>query len=86
MSKPRIVATLVTLTAVAALTAGITVARQRSASAMAVAATAFAESLTPDQRQRAVFAMENTEERTRWNFIPTDQFPRNGIAHGGVRA
>ena len=86
MSKTRIVATLVTLTAVAALTAGITVARQRSASAMAVAATAFAESLTPEQRQRAVFAMENTDERTRWNFIPTDQFPRNGIALADMNA
>jgi hypothetical protein len=79
MFTKRVVAAIIVV-AVAAVAGGITVARQRSASAMAVAATAFIDSLTPEQRERAVFALNNTEERTRWNFIPTDQFPRNGIA------
>lgn len=42
------------------------------------AATKFLESLAPDQRQRAMFAFDG-EERTRWNFIPTESFPRNGL-------
>jgi hypothetical protein len=58
---------------------GFMVARQRSASALATTATAFVDSLTPEQRQRAMFALNNDEERTRWNFIPTEQFPRNGV-------
>ena len=80
MFTKRVVAAIIAVTVAAAVAGGITVARQRSASAMAVAATAFVDSLTPEQRERTVFALNNTEERTRWNFIPTDQFPRNGIA------
>lgn len=46
---------------------------------MASAATKFLESLTPEQRQRATFAFEG-DERTHWNFIPTELFPRKGLA------
>jgi hypothetical protein len=63
----------------AGVAGGVTIARQKAAASMAVAATAFIESLTPELRARAVFPLNNTEERTRWNFIPTDQFPRNGV-------
>jgi predicted glycoside hydrolase/deacetylase ChbG (UPF0249 family) len=49
-----------------------------SPAAMAAAATKFLESLTPEQRQRATFAF-NDDERTHWNFIPTELFPRNGL-------
>lgn len=44
----------------------------------AAAATRFLESLSPDQRQRAMFPFES-EERTHWHFIPTELFPRNGL-------
>ncbi len=80
MSVRRVTAAVIAVAVVAAIAGGVSVARQRSASAMAVAATAFIDSLTPEQRGRAVFALNDTEERTRWNFIPVDQFPRNGIA------
>lgn len=49
-----------------------------SPAAMAAAATKFLERLTPEQRQRATFAFDG-DERTHWNFIPTELFPRNGL-------
>ena len=57
---------------------GLTVAAGPSSTAMAAAATKFLESLTPEQRQQATFAFDG-EERTHWNFIPTEIFPRNGL-------
>jgi hypothetical protein len=54
------------------------VATERSASAMSAAATKFLGSLTPEQRQTAALPFEG-EERLRWHFIPTDQFPRRGL-------
>jgi hypothetical protein len=53
----------------------------RSSSSMASAATAFLASLTPDQKEKAVFAFAS-DERTHWHFIPTGpppMFPRNGL-------
>ena len=58
--------------------AGAMVAAERSSGAMADAATAFLASLTPEQRQQAVFPFES-DERTHWNFIPTEAFPRKGL-------
>jgi hypothetical protein len=49
-----------------------------SPATMTAAATKFLESLTPDQRQQATFAF-NGDERTHWNFVPTELFPRNGL-------
>ena len=57
---------------------GLTVATGPSSSAMAAAATKFLESLTPEQRRQATFAFDGNE-RTHWNFIPTELFPRNGL-------
>ena len=54
------------------------VAAERSASAMATAANRFIESLTPDQRAQAAFEFQS-DERTKWHFIPTEMFPRNGL-------
>jgi uncharacterized protein DUF3500 len=65
----------------ACLVAGVTgvmVAAERSSAVMANAATAFVNSLTPEQRKQAVFAF-NSDERVHWNFIPTEAFPRNGL-------
>jgi hypothetical protein len=70
-----------TAVAVALLTAGYMgsiVASQRSASAMIKATTALLDSLTPEQRQKMSFPID-AAERTRWNFIPTNMFPRQGV-------
>ena len=61
-----------------ALIAGTLISAQRSSSTMASAGTAFVNSLTPEQRQKAVFPFK-ADERLRWNFIPTEMFPRNGL-------
>jgi hypothetical protein len=53
-------------------------ASRRAAAAMTTAAAAFLQGLTPEQRQLAAFPLD-TEERTRWNFIPTNMFPRKGV-------
>jgi hypothetical protein len=52
--------------------------RAASAAAMTVAAGRFLEGLTPELRQQASFPME-ADERLRWNFIPVNTFPRNGV-------
>src|SRR5438876_3134801 len=62
----------------AAAVTGAVIAADRSSSAMADAATAFLGSLTPEQRQKATFAFDSSE-RTHWNFIPIEAFPRNGL-------
>ncbi len=60
---------------------GLTVTDGPSAATMSAAATRFLESLTPGQRQQATFAFDGSE-RTHWNFIPTEIFPRNGLTLG----
>ncbi len=74
-ASPRVVLALVLLVAFAA---GVVVSAQRAASAMTTAASRFLDSLSPEQRQKATFAFD-TEERLRWNFIPDEMFPRNGL-------
>jgi hypothetical protein len=63
---------------VLALVAGTVISAQRSSSTMASAGTAFVNSLTPEQRQKAVFPFKS-DERLHWNFIPSEMFPRNGL-------
>ena len=60
---------------------GLTVTAGPSSTAMCAAATRFLESLNGEQRQRATFAFDG-DERTHWNFIPTEIFPRNGLTLG----
>jgi hypothetical protein len=74
-ASPRLILSLVLL---AALAAGAIVSAQRSSAAMTTAAGAFLAALSPEQRQRAVFPFES-DERFRWNFVPTELFPRNGL-------
>ncbi|HEY7496982.1 MAG TPA: DUF3500 domain-containing protein [Vicinamibacterales bacterium] len=67
----------------AAWWAGVTLTSQqatsrRTAAAMTTAATAFLQGLTPEQRQQATFPLDDAE-RVRWNFIPTNMFPRKGV-------
>jgi hypothetical protein len=71
----RLVVAIVLLVAMAA---GAIVSAQRASAGMATAATRFLASLTPEQRTQAIFTLE-AEERLRWNFIPEEAFPRNGL-------
>ena len=57
---------------------GSTIASQRTGAAMASTATAFLASLTPEQREKAADPLDSTD-RTHWNFIPTNMFPRQGL-------
>jgi hypothetical protein len=61
--------------------AGVTLnsqrATDRAAAAMTTAATKFLEGLTPELRQKAGLPLES-EDRTRWHYVPTTQFPRQG--------
>ena len=57
---------------------GSTIASQRTGAAMAKSAQAFLDSLTPEQREKAADPLDSTD-RTRWNFIPTNMFPRQGL-------
>jgi hypothetical protein len=69
---------ILTLALAVALAAGAVVSAQRTSGAMATAATAFLGALTPEQRTQATFAFE-AAERMRFNFIPDEMFPRNGL-------
>lgn len=51
--------------------------RVRSEHLMVDAANNFRASLSPEQRKRASFALDNMDERTHWLYTP---FPRNGLA------
>jgi hypothetical protein len=62
----------------AAMALGASLSAQRGRNAMADAGSRFLESLTPEQRKQATFALESAE-RLRFNFIPSEGFPRNGL-------
>jgi hypothetical protein len=46
--------------------------------AMARAAAEFLATLSPQQRNRAMFPFAS-DERTRWHFVPGEMFPRRGV-------
>ena len=58
--------------------AGVLIASQRAATAMAAAANRFLESLTPEQRQQAALPFDS-DDRARWHYVPTESFPRKGL-------
>ncbi|HEX7284151.1 MAG TPA: DUF3500 domain-containing protein [Vicinamibacterales bacterium] len=65
--------------AIAATSLGVaTIASQKSAAAMAKAATQFVSSLSAEQKAKAVLPFDS-EDRLRWHFIPNEMFPRKGI-------
>lgn len=64
-----LVALLVLLTSIIAVE---TAARLRSAAAMADAANRFLNTLTPEQKARAIFKFDD-EQRFDWHFIPRDR-------------
>jgi hypothetical protein len=57
---------------------GSMIASQRTGAAMSKNAAAFLDSLTPEQREKAGDPLDSTD-RTRWNFIPNNMFPRQGL-------
>jgi hypothetical protein len=57
---------------------GSTIASQRTGATMAKSATALLDSLTTEQREKAADPL-NSPDRTHWNFIPTNMFPRQGL-------
>ena len=63
---------------VVALIAGTVISAQRSSTTMASAANAFVNSLSADQKSKAMFPFRS-DERFHWNFIPSEMFPRNGL-------
>ena len=69
---------LVAVVLLGALGAGAALSAQRGSNGMVTAATRFLDALTPEQRKQAIFAIES-QERLRWNFIPDETFPRNGL-------
>jgi hypothetical protein len=78
MSRFTLTRVAVAMALLMAGTLGSMVASQRTASGMAKATTALLDSLTPEQRQKAALAFD-AADRTRWNFIPTNMFPRQGL-------
>lgn len=62
----------------AALVGASMVASEPSSAAMTTAAVKWLNSLTPEQRRQASFAVDG-EELTHWHFIPTEMFPRKGL-------
>jgi hypothetical protein len=87
ISQRALVCTAVGVVAISLWAAGL-VARQRAAASMAAAATAYVNSLTPEQKQKGLFPMPDKAcldaqasecEWTRWAFIPASMSPRNGV-------
>ena len=75
LTSPRVV---LALGLACVFAAGVVISAQRATATMASAATSFLNALTPEQKQQAMFPMES-EERVRFNFIPTETFPRKGL-------
>lgn len=78
LSRRVLVCTVAGLVVAGTVASAVGIARQRAASGMAAAANVFLASLTPDQRQKASYAVAS-DEWTRWHFIPASMFQRNGL-------
>jgi hypothetical protein len=79
MMSRTLVRPLVAAALVGAWIAGATIASERTASSMTSAATKFLGALTPEQKQKVSFALDS-EELTRWHYVPAMQFERHGLA------
>ena len=78
MSQLTAIRLAVTAALVTVFVTGAIVASQKSATTMAKAASQFLDSLSAEQKAKAVFPFAS-EERTRWHFIPNEMFPRKGL-------
>jgi hypothetical protein len=72
---PRV---MVAVALTTALAAGASLSAQRASANMITAANRFLQTLTPEQRTQVSFPFD-AAERMRWNFIPDEMFPRNGL-------
>jgi hypothetical protein len=79
MMSGKLIRPLLAVALVGAWIAGATVASERSASAMAGAAAKFLGALSAEQKQKVSFALDS-EELTRWHYVPATQFERHGLA------
>jgi hypothetical protein len=78
MSRRVVVCTAAGLVVAGTWAGARAIAQQRVAAGIAKAATAFLSSLDDAQRQKAAYPLVS-EEWTRWHFVPTTSFPRNGL-------
>jgi hypothetical protein len=78
MSRLTVLRLIVATAIVASCFGAATIASQKSAAAMAKAATQFLGSLTPEQKAKGTWPFDH-EERLRWHFIPTGMFDRKGL-------
>jgi len=69
---------IVSTVLLAAAVGSIALASQRSTTAMSSAAKAWLDSLSADQRDRAVFPFDS-DERLRWHFVPNEMHERKGV-------
>jgi hypothetical protein len=79
MMSGKFVRPLLVLALAGVWVAGAIIASERSASAMLSAATKFLAALSAEQKQKASFALDS-EELTRWHYVPAMQFERHGLA------
>src|SRR5687767_858322 len=61
-----------------------TYAADRSPATMAEAANKYLATLSPEQKKSATFPFEDTAERERFGFVPTEMFPRKGLTIGAM--
>ena len=78
MSRLTALRLAVAATIVAVFTGAAIIASQKSATAMATAASQLLDSLSPEQKAKAVLPFES-DDRLRWHFIPNETFPRKGL-------
>jgi hypothetical protein len=78
MRRLRSLRVLLAIGVLAALPTAALIGSARAASNMATAANQFLASLTPEERQQAALPFEG-DERTRFHYIPNEQFPRKGL-------
>ena len=78
MSRLTTLRLVVAATLTVTFGAGLMIASQRSAAAMAKAASQFLDALSADQRAKAALPFDS-DDRTRWHFIPNETFPRKGL-------
>jgi hypothetical protein len=79
MTSRTLVRLLLAATLAGAWIAGATIASERTAASMTSAATKFLAALTPEQKQKLSFSLDS-EELTRWHYVPATQFERHGLA------
>src|SRR5260370_944303 len=78
VSGRLLVCAVIGLVGSAGLATSVGIAQQRAAAAMASSAGAFLSSLTPGQKPKVAFPLDS-DEWTRWHFIPVSMFPRHGL-------